>query len=90
MRIRYKKGDMIDIMYYVGLGFVFGWFSKVMLSDSEVRRLRRINEALIKHRDELEDRLKQSESMYKKERNSLLDLRRRYDKIYSNNYNKFK
>lgn len=81
---------MVDVMFYLGLGIVFGYFMKVVLSDSEVRRLRRINEALIKHRDSLEISLENSTRLYRKTREKFLDLQKRYDKIYSNNYNKFK
>lgn len=81
---------MVDIMFYLGLGIIFGWFIKMAVSDSEVRRLRRINEALIKHRDSLEMSLGNSTRLYRKTRERFLDLQRRYDKIYSNNYNKFK
>lgn len=72
----------------LGIGVVTGYVAKVLFSDAEVRRLRMINEALIKHRDTLEISLENSNKMYRKSRESLLDLRRRYDKIYSNNYSK--
>lgn len=76
------------VYYYLSIGIVIGYVVKVIFSDSEVRRLRRINEALISHRDDLDKRLNESDRMYRKERNTLLDLRRRYDKVYSNNYSK--
>lgn len=76
------------VYYYLSIGIIIGYVAKVIFSDSEVRRLRRINEALISHRDDLDKRLNESDRMYRKERNTLLDLRRRYDKVYSNNYSK--
>jgi hypothetical protein len=75
----------MEIIWLIG-GVVIGWVVKVIVSDSEVRRLRRVNEALIMHRDSLEVCLENSDRMYRKTRESLLDLRRRYDKIYSNKY----
>ena len=84
-----KNRDMEELMY-LGIGLVIGYVVKVILSDSEVRRLRRVNEALIKHRNALEMSLENSNKMYRKSRENLLDLRRRYDKIYSNDYSKFK
>lgn len=78
------------VYYYLSIGIVIGYVAKVIFSDSEVRRLRRINKALISHRDELDERLKESDRLYRKKCNALLDLRRRYDKVYTNDYRKFK
>lgn len=76
------------VYYYLSIGIIIGYVAKVIFSDSEVRRLRRINEALIKHRDALKMSLDNSNRLYRKTRESLLDLRRRYDKVYSNNCSK--
>jgi len=78
----------MEELMYLGIGIVCGYVLKVILSECELRRLRRINKALIKHRDDLEESLRESNKMYRKSRESLLDLRRRYDKVYSNKYKK--
>lgn len=73
------------------MGFVFtgvGYVLRMIMADRSYFALKRYNKDLIEHRDILIDKLNKSEYERKKVKESFFDLRRRYDKIYSNNYKK--
>jgi len=69
---------------------LIGYGSRVILSEYKLRMLSRENKELQSHLTYLIGEYKKSEYERKKTKESFLDLRRRYDKIYSNNYSKFK
>ncbi len=75
------------------MGFVFtgvGYVMRIIFADLAFRKLKIKYGILLDLYRKTESDLKISDSCCRKTRNDLLDLRRRYDKIYSNNYSKFK
>lgn len=72
----------MEELFGLSIGVIVGWSMKVILSGSEIRKLRRLNRLLEKNNDDLWESLKESDRLYRKGVDKLLDLRRRYDKIY--------
>lgn len=75
----------------IGIGcIIFGYCVGYIVSGYNDVGIKNRRNYLEKEFMRLTSELSRLERDYRKSRESFLDLRRRYDKIYSNNYNKFK
>lgn len=76
----------MEEVFVLSIGLIVGWSVKVIMSGSEVRKLRKLNRLFEKDNDDLRKSLKETDRLYRRGVEKLLDLRKRYDKIYSNRY----
>lgn len=74
-------------MKYLIIGFVFtgvGYIGRIVLNEYSYRKLKSRYNNLLGLYSSLEIRLKDNERTFRKLKNDLLDLRRRYDKLNKN------
>ena len=74
-------------LFGLAIGLIVGWVGRVIFSDSETRRLRLENGGLYARITNLRESLSVRDKLYRKTKISLLDLTRRYNKVYNNKYN---
>lgn len=86
MRITIKKDMEIVFVLLFGWigGFILGGSYRMSKHEARINRCKYLEKEYLR----LTSEVSRLEMDNKKERNSLLDLRRRYDKIYNNKYNK--
>ena len=72
------------LIVYIGIGILIG----MVVSDYRYRKLRMDNRMLRVSNERFKRTLIERDKLYQNQKDRFLDLRRRYDKIYSNKYGK--